>query len=264
MVPAWLLTREEYVPRSDRDAFVDKSIRSFLRVLARLRPPGIPVDGGMTFNPGVKLASTLLLILLLSLSRGILFVAGAGALLLAIMSLCRAEVILKVFRTCLPAAGFTAILLLPSAIGGSPASLLAMTAKVTVSVAAMKLFAATTEWGSFTSSLGKLFVPGLFILVLDITVRYMAALGGIALDMLTAMKLRSVGRNDRKAASLSGVAGVLFLKSHRMSGDLYAAMACRCFTGSYRSRRAARLSASDIIPCAVDGLLVAAFFFTWA
>jgi cobalt/nickel transport system permease protein len=164
----------------------------------------------------------------------------------------------------LPAAAFTFVLLLPSAIGGSPWSLVTITAKVTVSVAAVKLLAATSEWASLTSSLGRFFVPGLFILVLDITVRYLAVLGGIALDMLHALKLRSVGRNDRKAASLSGIAGVLFLKSHRMAEDLYAAMACRCFTGGYHSRRAAKLSASDIIPCAVDGLLVAAFFFTRA
>jgi cobalt/nickel transport system permease protein len=264
MVPGWLLTREEYEPRVDRDAFVDRSIRAFLRVLGGLRPAGETPAAGRSFNAGVKLASALLLVLLVSLSRGMIFPACAGTLLLAVLSVHPAPLILKVLRTSLSAAAFTFVLMLPAAIGGSPGALLAITARVSLSVAAMKLFALTTEWSSLTSSLGRIFVPGLFILVLDITVRYLAGLGGIALDMLTALKLRSVGRNDRKTAALSGVAGVLFLKSRRMAEDLSAAMACRCFTGSFRGGRPEKLSAWDLVIAAVDGLLIAAFVFTGA
>ena len=51
--------------------------------------------------------------------------------------------------------------------------------------------------------------------------------------MLYALKLRSVGRNKSKYGSLSGVGGMLFVKSRALSREMVHAMECRGFDGKY-------------------------------
>ena len=51
--------------------------------------------------------------------------------------------------------------------------------------------------------------------------------------MLTALKLRSIGHNPHKGRALSGVLGVMFLRSREMSEEMYQAMVCRGYTGEY-------------------------------
>ncbi len=60
-------------------------------------------------------------------------------------------------------------------------------------------------------------------------------------------------------AALSGVAGILFLKSRGMAEDLYAAMECRGFAGTYRTGRPAGIRPRDAAVLAADALLVASF-----
>jgi cobalt/nickel transport system permease protein len=74
-------------------------------------------------------------------------------------------------------------------------------------------------------------------MTLDMTTKYISLLGGLVLDLLYALKLRSVGRDDRKMDSLSAIAGTVFLKSIEAAETQYQAMECRCFSGSYRSSR---------------------------
>ena len=260
VIPAWLLETERYVPRPDRDAFLDRTLQSFLRLLSRMRASTVRAGGGIALHPAVRLSSTLLLVLLLSLSHSLAFVTCAGAILLGILSLHRGEVILRVLKTSLPITGLTLVILLPSALWGNFSSIAMISAKVFVSVSAMKLLAATTPWADFSRGLAAFRVPDLFILVLDITVRYLVLLGGFSLSMVYALKLRSVGRNDGKAASLAGIGGTLFLASRKMAEDLSAAMECRCFIGTYRGARAVRLSARDLVPAAIDTVLLLVFF----
>jgi cobalt/nickel transport system permease protein len=261
MVPDWLLKDESYVPRPGRDIFLDKSIRSMLGVLTRIRSSGEQPRQRIRPTASVKLASTMLLVLLVSLSRGILFLSVAGALLLGVLSVHRGERILAVLRVSLPAAAITSLVLLPSALWGYPWSLLIITMKVFISVSAVLLFAVTTDWGSISRALASLRIPALFILVLDFTIRYVELLGELTLRMLHALVLRSVGKNRNGLSSLSGVAGTLFMKSRQMAEEAYAAMECRCFSGSYRIGRAPRFGLADAIPIVIDCLLLLAFAF---
>ena len=82
--------------------------------------------------------------------------------------------------------------------------------------------------------------------------------------MLYALKLRSVGRNRDKTGSLSGIAGTLFLKSRVMAEDTYAAMECRCFTGTYRTGRLPALRLTDALVLAADVAFICAFAFLGA
>jgi len=260
MLPDWLLSNEEYVATPDRDAFIDRSIRSFLGILSRFRRQGVNEEK-LRINPAVRLGSTLLLIVLLSLARDFLFISYMGALLIVTLSLFPAQLILRILKRSLPIGIFTFLLMLPSALWGNTPSLVMITLKVFFSIVAVNLFISTVRWESILSGL-RIFMPRFFILILDITTRYLVLLGELSLHMLWALKLRSVGRNPTKTASLAGVAGSLFLRSREMAEDTYAAMQCRCFTGSYPLGSTARLSAADLLPVAFDVASVLMFVWT--
>ncbi len=263
MLPHWMVSAEGYLPGSDRDSFINRSIGSFLHLLSRFGRAEAGLGGKPSVNPGVRLGSTLLLIVLISLSHDFLFLSYAGALLLVVLSFCPAETILRIVKGSLPIAAFTFIVMLPAALWGSTARIVMITLKVLLSVMAVKLFVATTRWESILSGL-RAFMPRLFVLVLDVTTRYLVLLGELSLRLLCALKLRSVGRNSDKAASLGGIAGTLFLRSRQMAEDMYAAMECRCFTGSYPRGSAARLSVVDLIPAILSVASVLVFVMTAA
>ncbi|HNX60785.1 MAG TPA: energy-coupling factor transporter transmembrane component T, partial [Spirochaetota bacterium] len=128
--------------------------------------------------------------------------------------------------------------------------------KVFMSVMSVKILSATTRWDSITRALRIAPVPDIFILVLDISLRYIVMLGELTLDMFIALKLRSIGRNRAKNRALGGVAGSIFLFSRAMAEDMYAAMTCRGFTGTYRIRRGIRPRPVDFAFIAANGLMV--------
>jgi cobalt/nickel transport system permease protein len=257
--PPWLREHQEYSTRSDRDGFIDRSAKSLLRVLSWLRPGEEPAGRRRLVDTRVKLVTLLCFLLLVSLSHGMSFVLLAAVLLLVLLAVQPAEIILEVLIVGLPSAGFTLLILLPYALSGDVLGATRIVVKVFVCVAGTRLLSATTAWSHMTRGLAAFRVPDVFILVLDIAFLFAGLLGDVSLAMMNALKLRSVGRNARKTASLSGIAGTLFLKSRSMAEGLYAAMECRCFTGTYRRGRAGRLHPGDYAVLAGDAFLVAAF-----
>ncbi len=276
--PQWLLERNPYYPTRDRDRFLDRSIVSFLRLLSMTRRRDTGRQDRSGFNPGLMLVSTLFFVILLSLSMNRFFMLFAAALLLSILAAARGELILRVLKVSVPAAALTSLVMLPSALWGNASGAVMITVKVFLSVTAVKLFSETAGWGRISRVLASLRAPALFVLVLDLTFRYVALLGGLSLSMLHALKLRSVGKNADKTASLSGIAGVLFLKSRLMAEEAYAAMECRCFTGHFarggvkpRPRGGVKplggapaLRLLDAVPLAADVALALAYILTRA
>jgi cobalt/nickel transport system permease protein len=261
--PEWLCRPEGYSPEADRDGFLEKSILSFLSVLASLRNrAGEGVEARKSsVHPSLRLASSFLLILLVSLSDNGHFLAIAATWELILLALLDGARIAKVLRASLFAALFAAVIFLPSALWGNFPGVLRLAAKVLLSVAAAALVSATAGWTSISRGLAGLHVPELFILVLDLAIKYISLLGGLVLDLLYALKLRSVGRNRDKTASLSGVAGTVFLKSKEAAEEMYAAMECRGFSGSYRTAPRRAPAALDFLFLAANAAIIFFFFF---
>jgi cobalt/nickel transport system permease protein len=212
-------------------------------------------------HPAAKLALSLLLILLVSLSRSIYFLAIVGTYELAVICLMSGAKIARVLKTSLIATVFAFIIFLPSALWGNWPGVLMVSSKVLLSVALASLISATAGWTAISRALSSFRVPDIFILVLDLAIKYISLLGGLVLDMLYALKLRSVGRNRDKTASLSGIAGTVFLKSKEAAEEMYAAMECRGFVGTYRTVSRARLSFADFAFFATNALIVSLFFY---
>jgi cobalt/nickel transport system permease protein len=261
-VPGWLLQDERYAPRADKDAFLDRSIFRFLRVLSKGRSQGGRAEGRGRTEPLVKVLCVFAVILLVSLSQSPTFLALAGIGFLVVLAAQDGRLIARVLKVSLAVAAFTVLILLPSVLWGRGSSAATITVKVFFSVAFVKLVSATADWTSISGAFKRLGAPDLFILVFDIALKYITLLGEFALTMLYALKLRSVGRNTGKTDSLGGIAGTLFLKSKEMAEDMYGAMECRGFTGEYRTTGRLRLGFRDGLLCGATGLLAVAYFLT--
>lgn len=245
-MPEWLLKPENYLPRTDQDSYLQKSILSILAVIAKIKAHGTWQEGRIKIHSAWKIVGTFLLVLLISLSSTYSFTLIALVYLLVAMSFLSGQKILQVLRISLVATLFAFFILLPSYLWGNYYSLWVIPGKVFASVSAVNLLAHSTRWHLLTASLKKFRVPDIFILVLDIAIKYIVTLGELSLNLLYALKLRSVGSNDQKMIAFSGVAGTLYMKSHEMAREMVDAMACRGFTGEYEVNTQWKLTWADL------------------
>ncbi|MCI1931395.1 MAG: energy-coupling factor transporter transmembrane protein EcfT [Clostridia bacterium] len=233
-MPEWLLKDENYIPQSDKDAFITKSIMTLLGVLSRIRAQSVYKEKKFKVSAALKVAFTFVLILLISISKSIAFTIIINVYLLAVLSMMNGEEIIKILKVSIVTSAFTFVILLPAAFWGNLFSSIFITSKVFATVTAVNMLSHSTRWNSITSALKRFYVPDIFILVMDITIKYIFMLGEFSLNMFYALKLRSVGKNKSKYTSLSGIAGTMFIKSNEMAEDMYSAMECRGFTGEYQ------------------------------
>ena len=237
-LPSWMDGSDPYEPQKDREGFLTKSLLKLGSILALARDTTRTAESGA--SAVVKLIYTLLFIVLISVSKNMFFTYLCLAGFLVRCTVLPSGQLLRVFRGAVPAMLLSMLLLLPAVFLGQPRGMLTVSLKVFLSVGLLGLMAVTTPWNKMTEGLRFFRIPDIFIFTLDITIKYIVILGDVCVDMLTALKLRSVGKNQTKAKSLSGVLGVTFLKSQQMAADMNDAMMCRGFEGEY-PRKARRL-----------------------
>jgi Cobalt transport protein. len=260
--PFWLTSDSHYIPQKDKDAFVDKSILTMLHILSRIRSQGgYSHQARIKANATVKLVFVLLSIVLVSISGQFSFVIPVAVGVLLWMSTLKAELIARLVKTALIVVAFTVVILIPAVFFGNLYSIEMIPIKVFVTITMVGIVSYTTRWDEITGALRSFRISDIFIFVLDITVRYIFLLSELALNMLYALKMRSVGRNKSKYSSLSGVAGTIFLKSHDMAMDTNAAMQCRGFTGEYKSHSKMKLELGDFIYFAIAAVVVLLFIY---
>ena len=244
-MPEWLTTPENYIPVKDKDAFVEKSILSVFGLLSRIRAQDQKLRDLFGVGAVFRVLFTLLLIVLISLSRQFAFVYVALAYLLVLLCFMPAKDIAAILKVGLVMTAFTFVILLPAALAGNNYSLTVIPPKVFATITAVGILSHATKWNHIITALRRFRVPNLIIFVFDITLKYIVLLGEFVLEMLRALKLRSVGRNTGKVTSLGGIAGITFLKSRIMAEEMYGAMECRGFTGDYPVFDKFRFSAAD-------------------
>ncbi len=255
-VPEWMLQNEEYIATKDSDGFLTRSSLSVLSVLSRIRETSS--KGLIWASPSVMLLTVLLLIVLMAVSKNMIFSYTVLAeTLLASLLLCN-KALARSIKTSLSAMFLSILILLPSALLGSPRTMLTVSLKVFTSVALLNLVSQVLPFNKITESLKA----DIFIFTLDITIKYIVMLGDVCINMLNALKLRSVGKNREKGKSLSGVLGVTFLKSREMADEMYGAMACRGFEGEYTRPRNRALSWKDATTALFLAAMIALFIYT--
>lgn len=244
-LPEWLLATEDYKPPRDHEGFITRSGLAIASVLSRLR-----LDDGQStpLSPSapIKLVMGLVLVLLVSLSANFAFVLAVLACLLARVALLPTTALRKVPSVALPAAGLTALLMLPAALLGQAQSTLLVGTKVLVSVGIVLTVALSTSAHELTGALRTFHVPNLAIMTLDLALKSVVSLGNVALEVLLSLRLRSVGRNDAKGSSLGGSGGIVLLKAQRAAEDTADAMRCRGFEGEYPTTTGNHLRRIDL------------------
>ena len=192
-------------------------------------------EGRFSLPAWLKIILLLGLIILVSVIQDRLIIMACGALVLVRLAMMPAGDIWGVLKTTIFAGVLCAALVTPAVIM-DPVRLsnsLRLVLKVMICVTAVGEFNRTTQWNHVTGALRKFHVPGVVIFIMDITFRYIVLLGKLMEELLTAVELRSVGRNDKKYASVGGIMGVTFLRGSEMNKEMYEAMQCRGFTDDY-------------------------------
>ena len=235
VLPPWLALSENYVPPKDASPYIGKTLFQLLNRLDKLRQPlqkeKLPV------SPVFKVLYILLLILCISLSTHLIFPLIVGTAILLYLAAQPGRDILTLLKKGFLAGGLTFVVTAPAIWLGHPQSCLILSGKTILTVLLVAILSHSTPWNRITAALTMLHVPALFIMTLDLTIQYITILGNLALQLLQALQLRSVGRNNAKYQSLSGVLGITFLKSREWSEGTYQARVCRGFSGSYHIPR---------------------------
>jgi cobalt/nickel transport system permease protein len=235
MLPDWMKNTDDYVPPKDGGTFIVKTIESIGKIMSRLK-----IQQGHEKKRAIpallKLFTLIVAILVLSLVQGQMVVLFFAAVLQLYLCTWPARDIPQILKPSFVAAAIAFILFIPAMIinPGGINNNLYIVAKVFLSLEMVSFFNHTTQWNHITTALRKLHVPGIFIFTLDITLKYIVLLGKLIIDILTALRIRSVGKNNKKYQSIGGVMGVTFIRGTEMSREMYEAMRCRGFTDDYR------------------------------
>jgi cobalt/nickel transport system permease protein len=260
-MPEWLLQKDNYIPIKDKDAFINKSILSILVVLTRFRLQTGYKENKFGVNALVKLISTFLLILFVSLTKSFSFVLVVNVCLLVIINFLNIEEIKYILKVSSVVAIFTFIILLPSIFMPYGNNAIIITLKVLASVTTVNILACTTQWNELLGTLKVFHVPDMFIFVLDITIKYIIVLGEFSLNMIYSLKLRSVGKSKNKATALSGIVGTMFIKSKEMAEEMHSAMECRGFTGEYKVYNKFKFNLADYICIIFNITFILTYFY---
>lgn len=244
-IPSWLAAPQGYEPLHDRSTFAGKSILSIAAVLRQLR-----LDDGRSSHLSptapVKLALALGAIILNSLAANIMVTLVLLAFVLVRAMFLPGKALVRAAAVACTAALLAFMLALPAALLGQPSSALRLGVKALASTGLAMEVALTTPAAELTGALRAFRVPNLVIMAIDLALRNIVRLGDCALETLTALTMRSVGRDADKRSSMGSVGGTLLVRASKASQDTYDAMRCRGFEGSYDMRSTARLRMADI------------------
>jgi cobalt/nickel transport system permease protein len=260
-MPEWLLKNENYIPSADKDTFVNKSILSVFKVLSRIKKQDSPGETAFQINVPLQVFGTLVLILLVSLTRSFVFVIIVNVWLLAVLSMTDTTRMIVILKLSMGITFFTAIIMLPAFVLGNTYSSIMITTKVFATITAMGLLSHSTKWSALTQALKRFYLPDIFIFILDITIKYIYMLGEFSLNMFYALKLRSVGKNRSKYSSMAGIAGTVFLQSKEMAEDMYHAMECRGFTGEYHLNDKSKFKWQDYLYIGIIAVFFTLFIY---
>lgn len=259
-MPEWLLEKDNYIPEKESINFINKSILAILNILTRFKQQSNQKLYKFQLNDLTKLISVLLMIVLVSLSKRITYVLITNVFVLVLINFLSIEEVKYVLKVSFVMAVITLLILLPSIFLGYGNNALMITLKVFSSVAFVNILSYSTKWNDLFGALKLFKVPDIFIFVLDITIKYIILLGEFSLNMVYALKIRSVGKSNNKSASLSGIVGTMFIKSKEMSEEMYVAMVCRGFTGEYRAYKKFKFNLADFICIIVMAVFVLTYF----
>lgn len=261
MIEEWLLVKDEYSPADGNNRFIDKSIFSFLKIISTIRQSRNKDKLIYKINPTVKVISTILNILLISITRSFTYLLIMDICILIYIFLLDKEDRKKIIEVSFIFPLITLIALLPAMFQGNLNNSMLLFQKIISSILLANILSYSTKWNNISRSLKVLFVPDLFIWIIDITIKYIILLGEYSMNLLYSFKLRSIGKSYDEYGSISRIMGNLFLKSYKISEEVSYAMECRGFVGEYSMPLKLELKKVDYIYTLLNIFLFGLFVF---
>lgn len=262
MIPEWLSTKDNYIPKKEKNLYIEKSIFSFIKIISIIRQNKNQDKLIYSINPTLKVISIIIMILCVSISRNFSYLLFIDIYALINLFLMDKRSRKRIFLRSIIFPLITLIALIPSIIYGNLHNSLMLFQKLIITILLMNLLSHNTKWNDMSKSLKLLFVPDMFLWIMDITIKYIVLLGEHSINLLYALKLRSIGVTSNKYNSLTGIMGNLFIKSYKMSEEMFHAMECRGFVGEYTAKANLKLKKFDYIFLVINVLLLALFIFT--
>jgi cobalt/nickel transport system permease protein len=131
--------------------------------------------------------------------------------------------------------------------------------KTYLCVMAVLLLVSLTPFVQITSSMRRLRTPSLFIVMFEMTYRYIGVLFEETYSMFTAYSLRSAGAKGIALKDMGSFTGQLLLRSIDRADRVYNAMKCRGYALHSFPQSGIKMKSQDIIFCSVTCLLCIAF-----
>lgn len=238
-LPAWLCVSERYVPLDDRSSFIERNLGHIGAVLAQVGTP-VPaarslVDRALRHvSPALRLAGIVALIVVMNLTHATAFTYVLLAVALVMLAARPAHLIAAILRPTLAVCALSLVIALPGVLVGQTDAPVRLTLRAFVTVSLVVALARTVAWNRLIASMRSLGCPASVTYVCDVTIQFIDVLGRSMMELLAALKLRSVGRDRTKLTSAGRLLGAVFLRANAQAAQMAKAMVCRGFDGTYR------------------------------
>ncbi|MBW3093022.1 hypothetical protein KIH79_08830 [Bifidobacterium sp. 82T10] len=242
VLPDWLRTSERYDPPADRSSFIERNLAHIGDVLAQVGA-ALPLDRSpldrvlAAVSPSLRLAGVLAAIVCVNVTRNMLFSYVMLAVALALLAARPARLIAAILAPTLAVCLLSLVVALPAVFVGQTDAPVRLVVRAFVAVSLVIALARTVPWNRLIGGLRGLGVPDSVVYVCDVTIQFIDVLGRSMMQLLDALRLRSVGRDARKLKSAGRLLGALFLRANAQARSMAEAMTCRGFDGRYRVRR---------------------------
>ena len=140
-------------------------------------------------------------------------------------------------------------------------SLITILFKTYLCVMAVLLLVSVTPLSELTNAMRRLRIPTIFMVMFEMTYRYIGVLLNEAYSMTIAYSLRSSGRKGIQMKDMGAFVGQLLIRSFDRADRVYNAMKCRGYAFQNIPRRSRKAALNDIVFFAVVFLWCITFRF---
>ena len=261
-MPEWLLQKDIYEPSKEKNDFIKKSTLSILKILTKIKIDDSKKKNLFGINALIKLIFGFTIIVLVALSKNYIYVLSIGIFLFFLISLLKIQDIKYIFKVIISMAFFTAIVLIPSIVMGNKNNSYILILKIIISIGCVNLISCTTKWRELIAAFKIVHLPDIIIFAFNISIKYIDILGRLALNMLSALKLRAIGKSKSKSSAISGIIGTMFIKSVELSEETMDAMECRGFNGEFKINSKLTFGIKDGIVVVLIFLMLIGYIFS--
>lgn len=231
-LPSWLTVANHDPLRVSKAGFVHANLVTVMRLMHYFSQtqPAYRAKSSAWVRLLVFVCETVLIVL----ATNPLFLWLLGLLLGINLVLLPGTAIARIINRVVKLLCFTALFVLPSVFLGN-ANLVLFLIRTGLILLNLAIFMVVTPWQDFMRALKQLHFPGILILTMDITVKYVYILADFLQELLASIRLRTLGQHvDRRVMGV--IVGHLYLFSKQRMAELYQAMQLRGYGRAVKRR----------------------------